>query len=235
MVDALRRRASMPRWSGARRPAISRDRAQVPLTVASPAAGRHCRRLRISPSPWASSAATPRCAPNSTRAACARQGDIDAILAAYHVPRTDLEEAAMKSAPSCCCCWPAAGGLLPRAAPESRPRRRRRPTRVRLSEIAAGRTKGGGKVAAAVAERYERTPTPSRRARRCSSKYNCSGCHGQGGGGMGPALMDDKWRYGSDPANIYATIVQGRPNGMPAFGGHLRTSRSGSWWPTCAR
>ena len=33
--------------------------------------------------------------------------------------------------------------------------------------------------------------------------------------------MDDVWIYGSDPANIYATIVEGRPNGMPAFGGHI--------------
>ena len=47
--------------------------------------------------------------------------------------------------------------------------------------------------------------------------FNCVGCHGHGGGGMGPALMDDKWLYGSDPRNIYASIAQGRPNGMPAF------------------
>jgi len=24
--------------------------------------------------------------------------------------------------------------------------------------------------------------------------FNCNGCHSAGGGGMGPALMDDKWR-----------------------------------------
>jgi cytochrome c oxidase cbb3-type subunit 3 len=33
--------------------------------------------------------------------------------------------------------------------------------------------------------------------------------------------MDDVWIYGSEPANIYATIVEGRPNGMPSFGGHI--------------
>ena len=33
--------------------------------------------------------------------------------------------------------------------------------------------------------------------------------------------MDDVWIYGSDPANVYATIVEGRPNGMPSFGGHI--------------
>ena len=29
--------------------------------------------------------------------------------------------------------------------------------------------------------------------------------------------MDDKWIYGSQPSNIYTTIVEGRPNGMPSF------------------
>jgi cytochrome c oxidase cbb3-type subunit III len=46
---------------------------------------------------------------------------------------------------------------------------------------------------------------------------NCAGCHAHGGGGMGPALMDDKWIYGGEPEKIFATIVEGRPNGMPSF------------------
>jgi cytochrome c oxidase cbb3-type subunit 3 len=29
--------------------------------------------------------------------------------------------------------------------------------------------------------------------------------------------MDSEWVYGSDPENIVATIVEGRPNGMPSF------------------
>ena len=57
--------------------------------------------------------------------------------------------------------------------------------------------------------------------KRLYSTYNCEGCHFLGGGGMGPALMDDRWIYGSDPANIFATIVQGRPNGMPSFGSKI--------------
>ena len=48
-------------------------------------------------------------------------------------------------------------------------------------------------------------------------QYNCVGCHAHGGGGMGPPLMDDNWIYGSEPGNIFATIMQGRPNGMPSF------------------
>lgn len=47
--------------------------------------------------------------------------------------------------------------------------------------------------------------------------FNCSGCHFNGGGGIGPALMDDQWRYGGTIDQIYASIVQGRPNGMPSF------------------
>ena len=38
---------------------------------------------------------------------------------------------------------------------------------------------------------------------------------------MGPPLMDDVWIYGSEPQNIYATIVEGRPNGMPSFRGKI--------------
>lgn len=51
--------------------------------------------------------------------------------------------------------------------------------------------------------------------------YNCSGCHAQGGGAMGPALMDDQWIYGKKPQDIFTTIMQGRPNGMPSFRGRI--------------
>jgi cytochrome c oxidase cbb3-type subunit 3 len=53
--------------------------------------------------------------------------------------------------------------------------------------------------------------------KRLYEQFNCVGCHAHGGGGMGPPLMDDAWIYGSHPANIFETIVDGRPNGMPAF------------------
>ena len=53
--------------------------------------------------------------------------------------------------------------------------------------------------------------------KRLFSQYNCAGCHFNGGGGIGPPLMDEKWIYGSESENIYSTIVEGRPNGMPSF------------------
>jgi cytochrome c oxidase cbb3-type subunit 3 len=49
------------------------------------------------------------------------------------------------------------------------------------------------------------------------SKMNCVGCHSHGGGGMGPALMDDEWRYGGRIDQIASSIAEGRPNGMPAW------------------
>ena len=51
--------------------------------------------------------------------------------------------------------------------------------------------------------------------------YNCSGCHSHGGGGIGPPLIKKEWIYGGEPANIFDTIVKGRPNGMPAWGGRI--------------
>jgi cytochrome c oxidase cbb3-type subunit 3 len=57
--------------------------------------------------------------------------------------------------------------------------------------------------------------------KRLYAQYNCAGCHAQGGGAIGPALMDDEWRYGFDPADIYSSIVGGRPNGMPSFRGKI--------------
>ena len=68
---------------------------------------------------------------------------------------------------------------------------------------------------------YEENAFALSEGKRLFSQYNCNGCHSQGGGGMGPALMDDKWIYGSRPDQVFSTIVEGRPNGMPAFRGRV--------------
>jgi len=52
-------------------------------------------------------------------------------------------------------------------------------------------------------------------------QYNCSGCHSNGGGGMGPSLMDGVWIYGGRLEQIHQTLVEGRPNGMPSWGGKI--------------
>ena len=49
--------------------------------------------------------------------------------------------------------------------------------------------------------------------------YNCGDCHGAGGSGaMGPSLQDNRWRFGGSPDEIYRSITDGRPEGMPAWG-----------------
>ena len=130
----------------------------------------------------------------------------------------DTGDATMKPPVPARCCPPAWRGCYREERPE-RPRRRpRRPSRrARLSEIEPG----ASAARAAVPNNTKKTPTPCRRENRCSANSIAAAATAQGGGGMGPALMDDKWIYGSEPANIYATIIEGRPNGMPAFGGHL--------------
>ncbi|MGH9514212.1 MAG: c-type cytochrome [Terriglobales bacterium] len=64
---------------------------------------------------------------------------------------------------------------------------------------------------------YEESAYSVSEGKRLFNQYNCSGCHANGGGGMGPPLMDNNWVYGSEPQNIFTTIVEGRPNGMPSF------------------
>jgi cytochrome c oxidase cbb3-type subunit 3 len=51
---------------------------------------------------------------------------------------------------------------------------------------------------------------------------NCVYCHGaQASGLMGPALNGTGWRYGGTPAELYNSVHDGRPQGMPAWGGRL--------------
>jgi cytochrome c oxidase cbb3-type subunit 3 len=64
---------------------------------------------------------------------------------------------------------------------------------------------------------YEDNALALSQGKQLFSQMNCVGCHAHGGGAIGPPLMDDKWIYGSQPEQIFATIVEGRPNGMPSF------------------
>jgi cytochrome c oxidase cbb3-type subunit 3 len=68
---------------------------------------------------------------------------------------------------------------------------------------------------------YQENAYAMAQGKRWFSAYNCNGCHANGGGGNGPPLMDDVWIYGSAPQNVFATIVEGRPNGMPSFRGRI--------------
>ncbi|HKO12030.1 MAG TPA: cytochrome c [Acidobacteriaceae bacterium] len=68
---------------------------------------------------------------------------------------------------------------------------------------------------------YEQSAYAVGEGKRLYMAFNCVGCHQHGGGGIGPALMDAQWIYGSHPEQIYASIVEGRPNGMPSFAGKI--------------
>jgi cytochrome c oxidase cbb3-type subunit III len=49
-------------------------------------------------------------------------------------------------------------------------------------------------------------------------KMNCAGCHAYDlTGGMGPDLTDASWLYGGKPGEIFHTIAEGTPRGMPAW------------------
>ena len=92
-----------------------------------------------------------------------------------------------------------------------------------LSDIQAG---GAVKPANGTSP-YDENAFAISEGQRLYEWFNCSGCHAHGGGAMGPALMDAQWIYGGEPDQIYSTIVQGRPNGMPAFG--ARITRQQIW------
>lgn len=52
--------------------------------------------------------------------------------------------------------------------------------------------------------------------------YNCVDCHGaDGSGAMGPSFQDGRWRFGGSPSEVFESIYQGRPEGMPAWGGRI--------------
>ena len=77
---------------------------------------------------------------------------------------------------------------------------------ISLSALQAG----GQSAPVAVPNEYEESAYAVSGGERLYQWYNCNGCHANGGGGSGPPLMDDQWIYGSAPANIIATILEGR-------------------------
>ena len=52
--------------------------------------------------------------------------------------------------------------------------------------------------------------------------YNCIDCHGaDGAGAMGPSLADGRWHFGGNPGEVFQSIYEGRPDGMPSWGGRI--------------
>jgi cytochrome c oxidase cbb3-type subunit 3 len=94
----------------------------------------------------------------------------------------------------------------------------RRVAMIPVTDFYAG---GSPPPPAVVKSPFENNAYAMNEGKRLFNWYNCVGCHAHGGGGIGPALMDSSWIYGGRPEQIYASIVQGRPNGMPSFGERL--------------
>ena len=99
------------------------------------------------------------------------------------------------------------------------------PTRLAIFGDAARQSdlRPGGPVAPqrTVTNPYNATAFDISEGQRLYDWYNCSGCHFAGGGGIGPPLIKTAWIYGGEPANLFDTIVKGRPNGMPSWGGRI--------------
>ena len=52
--------------------------------------------------------------------------------------------------------------------------------------------------------------------------YNCMDCHGvDGSGAMGPSLQDNRWHFGGSAGEVFQSIYEGRPDGMPSWGGRI--------------
>jgi len=80
-------------------------------------------------------------------------------------------------------------------------------------------------VIAAMDDPYRNNAYQIAQGKRLFEWFNCQGCHANGGGDSGPALMNGWWRYGPDPISIFISIRDGRPNGMPPFRNRLTTEQ----------
>jgi cytochrome c oxidase cbb3-type subunit 3 len=94
------------------------------------------------------------------------------------------------------------------------------PERIALTPLSPG-PGGPIEVRTGRGRDYEENAYHMSQGKKLYVWFNCNGCHANGGGGSGPALMDDSWIYGGQIENIVQTIREGRPNGMPSFRGKI--------------
>jgi cytochrome c oxidase cbb3-type subunit 3 len=95
------------------------------------------------------------------------------------------------------------------------------PAEGALARVAIGDLAGIGNntLDAKVANPYANDRAAIEAGEELFVNMNCAACHGYDlKGGMGPDLTDTYWRYGGSPADIYKSIFEGRPQGMPAWG-----------------
>src|ERR1041384_8231368 len=98
------------------------------------------------------------------------------------------------------------------------------PSRLAIYSDAARESElqpGGAQTQPVVENPFHDNAMSIAEGQRLFSWYNCTGCHANGGGAIGPPLIKKDWIYGGEPANLFDTIIKGRPNGMPAWGGKI--------------
>ena len=107
------------------------------------------------------------------------------------------------------------GGSTVAAAPSGLPQEGRIAA-VPLGDIAGV---ASSTLASTISNPYHGQPEAIEQGKRLFRQMNCAGCHGYTvEGAMGPDLTDQYWRYGGTPVEIYKSIYEGRPQGMPAWG-----------------
>ena len=97
------------------------------------------------------------------------------------------------------------------------------PADAQLNQIPLGAPPGEPvSVASTIANPFEGDAQAVQEGKQLFGAMNCVYCHGaQASGLIGPSLEGPGWRYGGTPAEIYNSIHDGRPKGMPAWGSRL--------------
>ena len=73
-----------------------------------------------------------------------------------------------------------------------------------------------------LANPYAHNPRALATGAKLYVSYNCVDCHGaDGNGAIGPSLADGRWHFGGSDGEVFESIYQGRPDGMPAWGGRI--------------
>jgi cytochrome c oxidase cbb3-type subunit 3 len=99
----------------------------------------------------------------------------------------------------------------------------KRPTTRRFVLIGAGMvlavTLASARGGVAHSSALQLAPSPQSEGARLFIAYNCADCHGPDGVGlMAPSLQDGRWRFGGSEEEVYRSIYDGRPEGMPRWG-----------------
>ena len=130
----------------------------------------------------------------------------------------------MRQARSVSPCSPKRRRVPRRAFPQLRRRQARaRPSPPRRTQFCMCRSPASTREMSPsrrrIANPLAQDPQAATRGMQDFIQFNCVGCHApNAGGGMGPALSEGRFIYGSSPANLFLSIYQGRPNGMPTWG-----------------